>query len=130
MPLAAAAAAPGYAVVIKLGLVYLPEALDQLHSLHKAYISSSCRAASTDLPDPLLPPVSIIHCSQDVFNAIYSIDTELLYRGSSWSSCLCSSEWRGPLFWIQYFILKLFFHFYPCEVHVFEIRFCFLVYEI
>ena len=26
--------------------------------------SSLCRATSTDIPDPLLPPVSIVHCSQ------------------------------------------------------------------
>ena len=28
--------------------------------------------------------------------AISFIDTELLYIGFSWSSCLCSSMWRGP----------------------------------
>ena len=30
-----------------------------------------------------------------VFKAISCIVTELLYIGSSWSSCLCSSLWRG-----------------------------------
>ena len=53
--------------------------------------SSSCRTVSTDLPDTLQPPVSIVHCSRKVFNAISSISTELLYIGSSWLTCLCSS---------------------------------------
>ena len=56
-------------------------------------ISSSCRAANTDLFDPLSPPVSIVHRSQE---AISCIGTELLYIGSSWSSCLCLSMWRDP----------------------------------
>ena len=56
---------------------------------------SSCYATSTDLPDLLLPPVSIIHHSQQVFKATSYIGTELLYIGSSRSSCLCSSMWRG-----------------------------------
>ena len=59
--------------------------------------SSSCRAASTDLSDPLQPPISIVHRSRQVFQqAISCIGIELLYLGSSWSSCLCSSMWRGP----------------------------------
>ena len=53
--------------------------------------SSSCHSASTDLPDPLSPPVSIVHCSQQVFKAISCIGTELSYIVSSCSSCLCSS---------------------------------------
>ena len=64
--------------------------------------SSSCHAASTDLPDPLSPPVSIVHRSREVFLAISCIGTELLYIGSSWSPCLCSSMWRGPLENIAY----------------------------
>ena len=31
-----------------------------------------------------------------VFKATSCIGTELLYAGSSWSSWLCSSRWRGP----------------------------------
>ena len=50
--------------------------------------SSSCRAASTDLPDPLSPPVSIVHRSREIFQATSCIGTELLYVGSSWSSYL------------------------------------------
>ena len=45
--------------------------------------SSSCRAASMDLPDPLSLPLSIVHCSGEVFKAISCIIKELLYIGSS-----------------------------------------------
>ena len=64
--------------------------------------SSSCRTASTDLPDPLSPLVSIIHCSRLVFKAISCIGTDLLYIGSSWSSCFCSYMWRGPHEYVTY----------------------------
>ena len=64
--------------------------------------SSSCRAASTDLPGPLSPPFSIILHSQEVFKAICHISTELLYIGSSWLSSLCSSMWKGPQEYIPY----------------------------
>ena len=63
--------------------------------------SSSCRTASMDLPDPLLPPVSIFYCSREVFQATSRIGTEL-YIGSSWSSYLCSSMWKGPHYYIVY----------------------------
>ena len=53
--------------------------------------SSSCQAISTDIPDLFSPPFSIIHCYQQVFRATSCICTELLYVGSSWSSCLCSA---------------------------------------
>ena len=43
-------------------------------------ISSLCGPASTDLPDPLSPPVSIVHHTREVFMAISCIGTELLYR--------------------------------------------------
>ena len=55
---------------------------------------SSCRTASMDLLDPLSPPISIVHRSWDVFKAIFSIGTDMLYIGFSWLSCLCSSMWR------------------------------------
>ena len=63
---------------------------------------SSCHAASIELPDFPLPPFSIVHSSQLVFKAISCISTELLHIGSSWSSCLCSSMWRGPLEYVTY----------------------------
>ena len=36
----------------------------------KTHKSSSCQAASTDLPNLLSPPVSIVYCSWEVFKAI------------------------------------------------------------
>ena len=46
-------------------------------------ISSSCHAISTDIPEPLSPPLPIVHCFQQVFGAISPIGTELLYVSSS-----------------------------------------------
>ena len=63
---------------------------------------SSCHAISTDIPDPFSPPFSIVHCFQQFFRATSCISTELLYVGSSWSSCLCSSMWRGPQEYVTY----------------------------
>ena len=65
--------------------------------------SSSSRTISADIPDPISPPFSIIHCFQQVFKATSRIGTELLYVGSSWPSCLCSAMWRGPQEYITYF---------------------------
>ena len=64
--------------------------------------TSSCCAISTDLSDPLPPSLSIVHRSWDVFKAKSCIGTELLYVGPSWTSCLCSSMWRGPLEYVTY----------------------------
>ena len=67
------------------------------------YISpSSCRTASTDLPDPLSLPISIVHCPRHVFQPISCIGTELLCIGSSWSSCFCSSMGSGPQEYVAY----------------------------
>ena len=44
----------------------------------------------------LSPPLPIVHCFRQVFLVTSCIDTELLYVGSSWLSCLCSSMWKGP----------------------------------
>ena len=65
-------------------------------------LSSSGRAASTGLLDPLPPPVSIVHRSWSVFKDTSGIGTELLYISSSWSSCLCSSMWRDPQEYVAY----------------------------
>ena len=65
-------------------------------------ISSSCRAISTDISDPFSPPFSIIHCFWQVLRTTFHISTELLYIGSSWLSCLCSSMWRDPQEYITY----------------------------
>ena len=83
---------------------------EKVYNLQKSIeqLSSSllCCAARMDLPDPHSPPISIVHCSREVFKAISCISTELLYIGSSWSSCLCSFMWRSPQEYIPYeFIL-------------------------
>ena len=58
--------------------------------------SSLCHAISMDISDSLAPPTfSIVHCFRQVFRATSRIGEELLYIGSSWSSCLCPSMWRG-----------------------------------
>ena len=68
-----------------------------------AYISlSSCRTSSTDITDPLPPLFSIVHRFRRALRITTRIGTELLYVGSSWSSCLCSSMWRGPQEYITY----------------------------
>ena len=64
--------------------------------------SSSCRAISTDIPDHFSPPSFIALCFRQVVRATPRIGTKLLYVGSSWSSCLCSSMWRGPQEYITY----------------------------
>ena len=51
-------------------------------------------------------PFSIIDRSQEIFKAISCIGTELLYIGSSGSSSLCSSMWKGPQEYIAYELLK------------------------
>ena len=62
---------------------------------HKVYFSSgvsssSCCAASMDIPDPLSPLLPIIHHFWLVLRATSRILTELLYVGSSWLPCFCS----------------------------------------
>ena len=63
---------------------------------------SSEQSASTDLPDLLSLPVPIVHCSWEVFKSVSCIGTELLYIGSSCSSCLCFSMWKGPHEYVTY----------------------------
>ena len=58
--------------------------------------SSSCRATSMDIPDPLSPPLPIVHHFWQILRATPHILTELLYVGASWSPWLCSAMWRGP----------------------------------
>ena len=64
--------------------------------------SSSCRAASTDIPDPLSPLLPIIHRLRQVFRVTSCVLTELLYVGSCWSSCFCTSICGGPQEYIAY----------------------------
>ena len=56
--------------------------------------SSSCRTTSTDIPDPLSPPLPIVHLLWLVFRATSRILTKLLY--SRWSSCICTAICGGP----------------------------------
>ena len=49
-----------------------------------------------DIPDRLSPHLHIVHCFRRILRAISRIGTGLLYVGSNWTSCLCSSMWRGP----------------------------------
>ena len=58
-------------------------------------LSSSCRAASTDIPDPLSTLLPIVHRLWQVFRATSRILTELLYVCSSWSSCFCPAICGG-----------------------------------
>ena len=53
--------------------------------------SSSCRAASTDIPDHLSPLLPIVRRLWQVFRTTSRILTELLHVCSSWSSCFCSA---------------------------------------
>ena len=64
--------------------------------------SSSCRVTSTDISDPLSPPLPIVHRFRQVLRATPNILTELLYVGSRWSPWFCSAMWRGPLEYITY----------------------------
>ena len=57
--------------------------------------SSSCRAISTDIPVSLLPHLPIVHCFRQILRVTSCIGTELLYVGSSWMSCVCSSMKKG-----------------------------------
>ena len=81
----------GVITLLKKGSRHVWEELDKSSSS-----SSLCRAISPDIPDPLSPPLPIVHYFRLVFRATSHISTELLYAGSNWSSCLCSSMWRGP----------------------------------
>ena len=66
--------------------------------------SSWCHTNSIDIPDPFLPPFSIIHCLWQVFRHTSHICTELLYVGPSWSSFLClyMCMWRGRQVYVTY----------------------------
>ena len=71
---------------------------------------------STDIPDPLSPPLPIVHCFQQVFKSTFRISTELLYVGSSWLSCLCSSMWSGSQDYITYKLVPTSPTVFPCLV--------------
>ena len=58
-------------------------------------LSSSCRAASTDIPDPLSTHIPIVHRLWLVFRATSCILTLLLNVCSNWSSCFCPAICGG-----------------------------------
>ena len=63
-----------------------------MHNMRVYFIiSSSCRAISTDIPDPFSLPLPIVHLFQQVLRTTPRILSELLYVGSSWSPCFCSA---------------------------------------
>ena len=76
----------------------------QFKQLSLVYISlsSSCRAACMDIPDPLSPLFPVVHRLWQVFRATSRILTQLLYVCSSWSSCFCSTICGGPQEYITY----------------------------
>ena len=81
-------------------ITWLSVCLDIHVCLHMSSSSStSCRAISTNISDPLSPPLTIFHCFQQVLRAT---PYRLLYVGSSWSSCLCTSMWRDPQEYLTY----------------------------
>ena len=84
------------------------------NKMNKSYTSSSFHAISTDIPDPLSPPLPNVHRFCQVLGATSRISTELLYVGSSWSSCLCTSMWRGPQEYITYELVPTF----PAVSHI------------
>ena len=63
---------------------------------------SSCRATSTDIPDPLSPFLPIVHRLRQVFRATSRILTQLLNVCSSWSSCFYLAICGGPSEYITY----------------------------
>ena len=89
---------------------------DTLKYVPNLYISSSSsssnRAISTDIPDPLSLPLPIVHCFRQVFRATSHIGRELQYVGSSRSSCLCSAMWRGPQQYITYIYIYIYIYIY------------------
>ena len=58
--------------------------------------SSSYRAGSTDIPDPLSPLLPIVHRPRQVFRTTSCILTQLLNVRSSWSSCPCAAVCGDP----------------------------------
>ena len=72
------------------------------HIRHSHHHHHQYHAASTNLPDHLSPPFSIVHRSREVFYATSCFSTELLYIGSSWSYSFYSSMRRSPREYVAY----------------------------
>ena len=64
--------------------------------------SSSCRAGSTNIPDPLSPHFPIVYRLWQAFWTTSRILTSLLNVRSCWESCFCSAMCGGPQEYIIY----------------------------
>ena len=64
--------------------------------------SSSSRAGSTGIPDPMSPLFLIVHRLRQVFWTTSRILTQLLNVCLYWSSCFCTAVCGGPLEYITY----------------------------
>ena len=76
------------------------------HSNRSANVRTNYISCHTTSMDTLTlshhPSLSSIASVRSSWLHLVCIDTELLYIGSSWSSCLCSSIWRGPREYVTY----------------------------
>ena len=70
--------------------------------LNKCISSWSCRAASTDIPDPLSPHLPIIHRLWQVFRVTSHIITYMLHVCSSWPFCFWLAICGGSQEYITY----------------------------
>ena len=57
---------------------------------------SSCRAGSTNIPDPLFPLLPIVYHPRQILGTASRILTQLLNVCSCWSSCFCTAMCGGP----------------------------------
>ena len=80
---------------INLESVMAPQKFVQFH--HHQHVAPSARIPLTFSNHPSQSSVASGRSS-----VTSRISTELLYVGSSWSCCLCSSIWRGPQEYITY----------------------------
>ena len=66
------------------------------------YLMKIISSSNTDIPNTLSLLLPIVHCFWQVHRAISRFLTELLYVGSSWSSCFFSAIWGGRYDYITY----------------------------
>ena len=76
--------------------------LKQYHHHDSVLLARISLTLSLSLYLSLSPLVSIVHRSRKTLQVTSCICTELLSIGSSWSSNLCSSMWKGPPEYIAY----------------------------
>ena len=88
--------------IIKCQILFIHTSNMRFINASSSSSSSSCRAARTDIPDPLSPLLPIGHRLWLVFRATSCILTQLLYVCSSWLSCFCLAICGGPQEYITY----------------------------